>query len=290
MRGGSRRRPILVLLVLTSVMLISLDGGGGGNGGINTVRRFFHDAFAPVQEALGKAVSPVGDLFDRLGGSKPLENENKRLKRELADARGELAASKGLKRDVAELRKLMDLPFVQDIDTIAARVISLGPGNFESTVVLDKGAKAGITEGMPVVTGDGLVGRVTEVSQFRSTVLLITDAGSAVGVRFATSGEAGIAQGRGRQGVLDLDLIDSTENVTKGETVVTSGLELGRFPQGIPVAVVTRAKATPGKLEQEVSIRPLVDTRRLEIVKVLRWQGRSMEPTTKATPAKKNAD
>ena len=281
MRGGSRRRSILVLLVVTSVTLISLDGGGEGSGAVNTARRFLHDAFAPVQEALGNAVSPLGDIFDRLGGSKSLESENGRLKRELSEARGKLARSQGLERDVSELRKIMDIPFVGGIDTITARVISFGPGNFESTVVLDKGSKAGIRAGMPVVTGDGLVGRVIDVSQLRSTVLLITDSSSAVGVRFATSGEAGIAQGRGRQGVLDMDLIDSAVKVSKGETVLTSGLQLGRFPPGIPVASVTRAKSTPGKLEQEVEIRPLVDTRRLELVKVLRWQEPSLTSTAR---------
>lgn len=281
MRGGSRRRRILVLLVITSVTLLSLDGGAEGSGAIDTVRRFLHDAFAPVQEALGNAVSPVGDIFDRLGGSKSLESENERLKRELSEVRGKLAKSQGLERDVTELRKIMDIPFVEGIDAITTRVISFGPGNFESTVVLDKGSKAGITAGMPVVTGDGLVGRVIDVSQLRSTVLLVTDSSSAVGVRFATSGEAGIAQGRGREGVLDLDLIDSTVKVSKGETVLTSGLQLGRFPPGIPVARVTRAKSTPGKLEQEVEIRPLVDTRRLELVKVLRWQEPSLTSTAR---------
>jgi rod shape-determining protein MreC len=124
---------------------------------------------------------------------------------------------------------------------------------------------------MPVVAGAGLVGRVVDASQSGATILLITDAQSSIGVTLSGSGDRGVGKGRGADRPLDVDLVESATLVAKDEVVVTSGLQQSVFPAGIPIGRVLEAKPEPGGLQQQVTVRPVVDMRRLTFVKVLMW-------------------
>lgn len=268
-RSG-RQRFTLLLLVLMSITVITIDSRGGDDGAIATLRNVVQDVTAPVQSIVGAAFSPIGNVLDRLGGGS-VEKENDRLRRELAVARGKLTRADQLEQEARRLNELLGLSFAPDIAGIGARVIGYGPGNFESTILLDKGSSSRLAVGMPVVTPEGLVGRVLEVSRHRAIVLLLTDATSAVGVRLSSTSETGVAQGTGSRHSLNLELVDPKVLVAKGEIVVTSGLQRGRFPAGIPVARVTEVRKVTDDLEQEIKIRSVVETRRLEHVKVLLW-------------------
>jgi rod shape-determining protein MreC len=155
---------------------------------------------------------------------------------------------------------------------VPARVISTAPTNFRLTITIDRGSDARLDVGMPVVTAAGLVGRITEVSKLRSTVLLITDPQSNVGVRLANSGEQGVARGSGTRNPLPLDLISTEVPVERGEPVVTSGLERGLYPPQIPIGLVRSVSAPVGALQKEILVTPSVDLDRIEFVRVLLWR------------------
>jgi rod shape-determining protein MreC len=129
--------------------------------------------------------------------------------------------------------------------------------------MLDRGGDDGIRGGMPVVAAGGLVGRVVDVGPHHSTVLPLTDAASAVGVRAGPAGAAGIAQGGGGPS-LRLDLLDPNAPLESGDLAVTSGLRHSRFPAGLPVGRVTGARG-------HFAVSALAPPDRLEVVKVLRW-------------------
>ncbi len=80
-----------------------------------------------------------------------------------------------------------------------------------------------------------------------------------------------MAAGRGRGSTLRVDLIDPVSKVDRGEMVVTSGLQHSVFPPGIPVGKVVAATSAAGALQQDVTIEPSVDLRRVTFVKVLQW-------------------
>ena len=277
-RRGTRHRFLLVLLVLTSITVITVDVRGGGGGAMESVRRAARDAFAPVQSAADEVINPVGDFFGGLFRYGHIKAENARLRRQLADARGKANGASSAERERDELLALQKLTFAGDVPTVAARVVATSPSNFQLTVEIDKGLPTGIQKGMPVVTGAGLVGRVIAVSQERATVLLITDPAFNVGIRLSGSGDVGVARGNGVRQPLPVDLVDVGTKVTGGEVVVTSGLQGSVFPAGIPVGKVRSAKVQPGRLQQEVSIDPLVDLSRLDFIKVLLWQPKADTP------------
>lgn len=268
-RRGARPRFTLLLLVLTSVTLLTLDFRG--DGALSGVRSGAREVLSPLQGIAGAVTRPLGDIVQGVIHRGDLEAENAQLRAQLEEARGAAAEAEDAQRERRALLDIQDLDFAGDIPNVPARVISSTPSNFELAVVIDRGTDHGIAQDMPVVSGAGLVGRITEVSSNRSVVRLLTDLTFSVGVRFTSSGDVGVATGRGRDEPMRVDLIDSTTAVGRRELVVTSGLQQSAYPAGIPVGRVDTAKSVAGEDEKRVTIRPLVDLKRLAFVKVLQW-------------------
>ena len=273
-RRSRRHRFLLLLLVLTSVTVITLDYRGAGGGSLDSIRSGARDALAPLQSAASDALEPVGNFFGGVTRYRSLQKENARLRAELDKARGDQLLTEGAERERQALLELMRLDFAATIPSVAARVISNSPSNFQNTIVVDRGTEQRVAVGMPVVTGAGLLGRVLEVSKTRATIQLVTDRSSSVGVRLTGSGEVGIAVGAGSKEPLRVDFVAATTNVKEGEAVVTSGLEGSAYPPEIPVGTVRAFHKSPGAVQQEITMDPAVDIERLEFVKVLLWGGR----------------
>jgi rod shape-determining protein MreC len=273
-RRSARPRFVLLILVLTAVTLLTLDERTGGLGVVDTVRDEARDALAPVRDATDSAVRPVADFFQGIIHYGRLEDTNARLREQLAARDAELARVADAARERQELLDQQQLEFVGDIPAVAARVVLASPSSLDLTVEINRGRDAGVSPGMPVVTGAGLVGRVVDVSRTRATVLLVINPTSSVGVRLAGSGEVGVASGRGARSPLHVDNVDPAAKVAPDEAVVTSGLQQSVFPPGIPVGRVKTAKAPPEAVQQEVTVEPIVDLRRLTYVKVLQWSSK----------------
>jgi len=265
---------VLLILVLSAVTLLTLDERTGGLGVVDTVRDGARDALAPVRDATDSAVRPVADFFQGIIHYGRLEETNARLRDQLAARDAELARTADAERERHELLDQQQLEFAGDIPAVAARVVLASPSSLDLTVEINRGRDAGVSPGMPVVTGAGLVGRVADVSRTRATVLLLSNPTSSVGVRLAGSGEVGVASGRGARSPLQVDHVDPAAKVAPGEPVVTSGLQESVFPPGIPVGRVTAARVTPEAVQQDVTVEPIADLRRLSFVKVLQWSSK----------------
>lgn len=272
-RRSARPRFTLLLLVLTAITLLTLDERGARV--VGTVRNAARDAFAPVTSVAESVFDPVGDVFQGIVHYGDLEAENARLREQLAARQGEQLQAQDAQRELKALLDQQELEYIGDIPTVAARVVATSANNFELTIEIDRGTGDGVVKGMPVVSGAGLVGRVVEAGRTRSTVLLLNDPQSSVGVRLASSGDVGVATGQGLRSPLGVDLIDPATVVPPDEVVVTSGLQQSVFPPGIPVGRVASATARPGRLQQDVTVVPVVDLRRLTFVKVLQWSPRA---------------
>jgi rod shape-determining protein MreC len=271
-RRTGRSRFTLLLLILTSLTVITLDFRGESSGFIESVRETALDAFAPVRDAAGTAFSPVSNAWNGIFNYDDLEEERDRLKAELADARGALDRANVDDARAEEIFSNAKIPFVRDVPLIPARVITDPISNFELSFEIDAGRDDGVKEGMTVVAGEGLVGRIVRVSINRSVVQLVTDREFAVGVRLERSNETGLAEGRGRENPLEGSLISPDVDVRKADDVFTSGLiESKAFPPDIPVGTVTSVKKSEGGLEQRLRIRPAVDVEHLVFVSVMDW-------------------
>jgi rod shape-determining protein MreC len=267
----NRRRTILILLVLTSITLITLDTRGGENGVGGRVRNTARDLFAPIQDGVDKVTQPIEDWWDGVTRASDIKAENRRLRRKLQTALGDAATARASIRQIAELKQLANLPFAGDLKGVDAQIILGSPGNFEATVGLNKGTDDGIAVDQPVVSGRGLLGRISRASGRRSTVLLLTDRDSGVSVRDAKTGVVGVINGRPDAEVQTLDLVEANAPIKAGDELVTAGTVGGPYPPDIPVGRVTSVRQRPGDLLSRITVELYADAGITEFVRVLEW-------------------
>jgi len=270
-----RRRAVLALLIVGSFVLLTITYGQGSNGlqrGVSTI-------FSPVQGVADRALKPARDLVDWFDETFDAKGENSRLKEQLAKTRGEAVAGQEALQENAELRKLVALdrnpPLVYtNYKEVTGRVIARSPTVWRSSVTIDVGSGDGVRENDPVISGDGLVGRIAAVEPGSAQVMLLTDHASAVSAKVVPAGVQGVVKPEvGNPEQLILDFIDSTKRVHGGQTVVTAGWRAqglaSLFPPGLPLGEVTKAPVVEQEANEKVDVRPFADIRNLDLVQVL---------------------
>lgn len=271
-RRPARSRFTLLLLILTSITLLTLDFRGASP--IEGARDLARDGIAPVQSFSDAVFAPVGRFFGGVIHHGRLQAENERLRRENDDLRGAALRADDAERERQALLSQLDLSGVESVPRVDARVVSTSPSNFELTLQIDKGTDDGVVNGMPVVTGAGLVGRIVDTSRSRSTIRLVTDRELRVGVRITPSGDVGITRGTGYRRPLALEFVDPAAVAAEGDVVVTSGLQQSIYPPGIPVGTIRSVTSATGELQQRITVDPVVDLDRVSFVAVLQWRPR----------------
>jgi len=112
---------------------------------------------------------------------------------------------------------------------------------------------------------------VVAASAKQATVLLITDPTFSVGVGVGNNRQVGVANGTGRNNPLRVDLVPLNTKLNQGDVLLTSGLQLERFPKDIPVGKIATVKQAPGALQEDLTMTTVEDMSRLEFVQVLQW-------------------
>jgi rod shape-determining protein MreC len=272
-RRPNRTRYILAVLVLAALTLVTVDARSSGHGLTESIRSRVHDAFAPLQRATHSALQPIGNFLTGTVDYGSLRRENQRLRDELAAMQQQSVQAAAEQAAAEQVLALQHLTFLGSIPSVTVQVIDNGSANFETSVTIDKGTTSGVAVGEPVVAAGGLVGTVNSVSASTATVLLLTDPTFAVGVRLDPA-NVGTAQGEGRGQPLRV-VVDTTSQpvpkLKKGHPLVTSGLDLEKFPPNLPVGRVASFTPTPGAVEPEITVDPFVNVAQLAYLKVLLW-------------------
>ena len=141
---------------------------------------------------------------------------------------------------------------------MVAEIMSIASDPFSLQVVIDKGALDGVFEGQPVINELGVVGQVHFVGSTTSRVILIVDSNHAIPVRVARSDVRAIAEGSGNLRRLVLPNIPRSTDIQVGDLLLTSGLGQ-RFPEGYPVARITKFHYEEGNPYAEVVALPIVE-------------------------------
>ncbi|MDZ7676946.1 MAG: rod shape-determining protein MreC [Acidimicrobiales bacterium] len=235
LQRGGRPRFILALLVLTAITLVTLDARGFGP--VETARGAALTVLSPFRSALDWTTSPARSAWDGIWNHRELEDENARLRAELAELRGQEFRETTAREVLEQVYTQSDLTFAGDIPNVLGRVVSGPVSNFEETVTIDKGSSDGIEVGMPAVTGAGLVGRVHRVTPDEAVIQLLTDPRMSVGVRLIPSGAPGLVEGQGRGAEPEL-VVSGSLVLADGAQLQTSGLDRSLYPPDIPVGRV----------------------------------------------------
>lgn len=273
-----RRRAALAVLLGLSLVLLTAFFGESNSGPLHTLQRGAQAVLEPIESGVGRAVKPLRDLAGWADDVFTAKGENEDLKAEVARLRTDLAKAQTAQRDDEQLRGLARIReqagFPDDVEPVTARVIARSPTLWYSSVQIDKGRGDGIRENQAVITGDGLVGKVTSVTGSTARVTLITDASSAVSAQVMPDGSNGVVKTAvGDPNDLLLDFLDKDRDIEEGASVVTSGFRSSKlesiFPRGIPIGKVRRVDPDERELYQRIHIEPYADLRRMDFVQVL---------------------
>jgi rod shape-determining protein MreC len=273
-----RRRLALAVVLGLSLILLTAYFGEPGGGVLHGISRGAQQVLKPIEKGASTAAKPFRDLFNFVGDAFDAKGENKRLKKELAHARARLAATRTAIRENEQLRAMVGLQqrpgFPQGTKPVTARVIARSPTDWYSTIQIDKGTGDGLRDDQPVITGDGLVGKVSSVTSGTAQVTLITDGSMAVSSEIMPVGSNGtLRPAVGDPNDLQLDFVRKGRLIRKGQTVVTSGFRSARleslYPRGIPIGTVSSVSPNEIETYQRVHVRPFADFRRMDYVQVL---------------------
>jgi len=190
------------------------------------------------------------------------------LEETLAQFQSELVELREIESDYERLAELLEYTSTrEEQEFTTADVIDVDQSGQRRTITINRGTRDGIRVGMPVVTQQGLVGRVLTVSANAARVLLITDPTSAVSSRLQTNRIEGTVIGQ-LSGNLRLTFIPLNAEINEGDLVVTSGLG-GNFPPDLVIGQVTSIRQFEFELYQEAQVRSLNDFSTLEFVLVV---------------------
>jgi rod shape-determining protein MreC len=274
-RRIGRSRFTLVLLVLTSLTLVTLDFRGFAP--IDRARSGALSVLSPVGHATQSVFHPVSNLWDGAFQNDDLKKRNAALQRQLDEMKSKIATGQVAEQSNQQLLEQAGLPFVGQLRTKVAPVVSGAVANFADTIEIGRGSRDGIRENMPVVVGTGLVGLVVQVSRDQSVVRLITDTSFNVGVTVlgtdvgGRSGVEAVATGQGNSSHITAT-VDSGADVKRGDILVTRGEQGSPYPTGLPVGTVASVSPNNNSLQQTLNVDLLADVSNLSYVSVVLWQ------------------
>lgn len=279
-RSRRSRRPRLTigLLILASITIITLDYRGDASGAISGLKHAARDAFSPVQDAVDAVTRPIGSFLAGATHAGAIEQQNAKLRAEVGRLQRQLLARGGDEATLRSLQALEHLPWaaavpeLASVPVVAAEVVSLNSSDFSATVQLNVGHNAGVDVGMPVVGSAGLVGQVIDAWSSGSTVRLVVDERSSVGVRFGSPADYALVQGAGSGRALTVQYVQPGTALHVGEVLMTSGLQNALFPPGLPVARITSFSSTPSSTQETVVAKPVAELGSLQYVDVLVWE------------------
>lgn len=256
-----------MVCAVLSMALFTLSCRTGESGPLGVVRSAFQTVTMPVRYLGATVAAPfqgLGNIFTNLTADQAtlseLQTENDQLR----------ARNVELEEDAESAQRLQDLLDLRDANNLqstAARIISGSTDSWSSTVTIDKGTSSGLTAGMPVTSSSGIVGQIISCSASTSVVRLLTDENSSISAMIQSSRAQGMLDGSAT-GEVTLTLVRTNQQVSVGDTVVTSGLG-GVFPKGLAIGQVTSVENNPGSLYLDIVVELFAKAETTEEVLVI---------------------
>lgn len=267
-RGSSSGVPrSLIVLVVVSLTLFILGVREGGAGPLHSVRGAFQTITSPAR-FLGSVVTlPISGVSNVVGNLTADEQTLSDLKAENETLKAEVARLSEYEQQADTLTSLLELRNTYNLTSTAATVIATSSDSWSSTITIDKGTSSGFAVGMPVTSTAGIIGQISECNLTTSVVRLITDENSGVSAMVQSSRAQGQLVGSA-DGTLRLTLIRTDQQVSVGDTIITSGLG-GVYPRGLPLGTISNITRTSGALYYEITVEPLSSISSLEQVLVI---------------------
>lgn len=253
---------VAIVLILVGVFLLALGGY------LAPFLRTTLNPLVSVQDWLASRYQAVVEFLTVPRDVASLRQRNAELEEQNALLEAQIIELQSQLREADVLYALLDFARSRPENTYkAAAVIGRDPSPFMHYVIIDCGSDDGIRYGMPVVTAQGLVGRVAAVTSSASRVQLITDPSSIVNVRLK-SGESEVQLEGSITGDLTLEMVPQDVTLTVGDLVLTSGIG-GTYPADILIGQVISMRKVETDIFQTAAVQPAVDFSNLQAVLVI---------------------
>lgn len=243
----------------------------------------FSDRFSSVKTMVGNAVTPmqkginsvgksISDKIDLIESKQSLLDKNKELQEKIDSLSYSNKILVGENKELENYREMYQLDKkYPDYPKVAATVISRDGNNWFNIFYIDKGKKDGVDVDMNVISGNGLVGIVSEAGDHYAKVRSIIDDKSNVSSMFEANGETCIVKGNMESiynGYIDVEMISNSAKIKEGDEIVTSHVS-DKFLQGLSVGFVKDIATDDSTLTKTAHLTPTVNFDQLEYVLVI---------------------
>lgn len=252
----------IIFLIVGGIMALALGGY------FSSASNVFTGSLVNLQAWFSARYMAVQDFFTSPRDMASLRQTNAELEAEVAELQSQVIQ---LQQEVGQtqvLAALVDFSRLRPENKYAAAaVIGRDPSPFLHYVIINRGSNEGILRGMPVVTNQGLIGRIDAVIADAARVQLITDPASSVNVRLQNAETEASLVGS-ITGDLTLELIPQDIDIERGDLVLTSGLG-GGYPPDLIIGQIVNVRRRDFDLFQQATVQPVVDFNQLELVLVI---------------------
>jgi rod shape-determining protein MreC len=249
-------------ILIIGILLLALGGY------LTPISRIAFSPFISAQTWLASRYLAIRDFMTAPRDVVRLAQLNEQLEAEVSRLQAQIIELQQENSELEVLSALLDFARSHsENEYITAAVIGRDISPFLHYVIINRGSDDGLRRGMPVVSSQGLVGRVAAVTADGARVQLITDPDTAINVRIQPSGAEGLLEGS-ITGDITIGAIPQDANINNGDLVLTSGLG-GNYPPDMLIGQISGVRQRPVELFQTASVEPVVDFSQLEIVLVI---------------------
>jgi rod shape-determining protein MreC len=259
-------REIAIVIILVGLALL-LIFSSSLNSGYSVAGRLVYSALRPFQQVFFGLRETITNYWSGYTELVAVRSENQELRQQVQRLRQDISGLSNLQSENRRLLKLLNLKSAFEFPSTVAQVIGEDATGWYRTLFVNRGQEDGVFTGMPVVAGQGLVGKIGRTSGNSSQVILISDPHSSLDCRVERTRDRGVVSGSLEKGCL-MRYINEYSSVRQGDQVLTSGLD-GIFPKGLPVGSVQSVRKSDQGLFLEARVVPFVNLSDLEEVLII---------------------
>ncbi len=246
-----------------------------------------------IQRPVSSVTNTGAGFFGAIANMRTAAVENESLRHRVNALESEAIRSRDLAAENERLRGLLTFQQTQPYQIVPAEIIGRDPSAWFNMVMINRGSNAGIDLNMPVVTGEGVVGRVVATSPFTAQVMLLTEERSSVSAIIGQVGESnalGLVKSAGGKDLLEMRYVPGQEKIDVGNIVTTTGQDR-IYPAGLKIGEVTEVKTGSAASPHTIFVRPTARLSSLQDVAVLLYRPPARPEPDKALPnVKKQGD
>ncbi|MBE6138550.1 MAG: rod shape-determining protein MreC [Firmicutes bacterium] len=259
---------IAICLIGLSVFVVNIDRK------TLVFESLIKDGYLFLGNLVNAPINFISNKIDEFNEQKRLYEDNLKLKNKVEQYDLLYAEKETLKKEIEELKRTLEINnLLSEKLVMNAVVVNRNIDYWREEITIDKGLKDGIVEGMPVITSQGLIGKIISVSNFNSVVRLLTSLNIMKTSVKIQSGEEyiyGLMNGYNyKNNTYQIEGISRTDKLEIGDIVTTTGMG-DIFPDGILVGTVVGVKADSYDLSVVVEVAPSVDFDNFTVVTVLK--------------------